>query len=492
MKAFVRASPRTPPGRCFGPAREPVPWTPIRGRVANGYWFLFLAVLPTGCAHGPDYQVPNVELPATFKEGPGWKVAQPRELLARSPWWKIFNDAVLDRLEDRLALNNQSLRAAEAQYRVAVAQAEAAGASLFPTLTSNLGVTRSKASNAKSTGTTPHLGLNASWELDLWGRVNRLVEGGEASIQAGMDDLEGARLSLQTQMAQNYFLLRVAEEQQRLYRETLAAYEKSLVLTQHQHAAGVATTSDVAQAESLLRSTQAQALDTDLQRTQLEHLLAQLTGHVPTNFSLEPATLTQELPDIPPTLPAELLERRPDVAAAERRVAVANAQVGVAAAAFFPTFSLNMSGGYQGNGWSSWFDAPAHVWSLGPTLAATLFDGGLRQTQHRQALAAYDQAVAHYRQSVLNAVQEVEDNLAALRSLNEQSVAQTKAVQAARQAQTLTENQYRAGVVGYPAMVTTQTATLTSERAALTMRGRRYTAIVTLIKALGGLWQEQP
>ncbi|MBF0153160.1 MAG: efflux transporter outer membrane subunit [Magnetococcales bacterium] len=454
---------------------------------------LSMTMLPAGCAHGPDYQIPDITLPATFKEEPGWKVAQPRDQVPHGPWWEMFGDVVLNRLEERLALDNQSLKVAEAQYRVAQAQAEAAGAALLPGLTGSLGVTRGKSAYAVKNGvTTPNLGLNASWELDLWGRIRRTVEAGEANAQAGKTDLEGARLSLHAQMAQNYFLLRVAEEQQRFYQKTLQAYEKSLTLTRHQRAAGVATASDVAQAESLLRSAQAQSLDTDLQRTQLEHLLAQLTGHTPAGFSLEPAPLPQGLPTIPPVLPSELLERRPDVAAAERRVAAANAQIGVATAAFFPTLSLGIAGGYQGSNLSSWLETPARFWSLGPSLAANLFDGGLRRAQQSQALAAYDQAVANYRQIVLNAMQEVEDNLAALRLLKEESVAQEGAVQAARQAQTLSENQYRAGMVGYLAVVTTQTATLTSERAALSLRGRLYTAVVTLIKALGGRWTIDP
>ncbi|MBF0462063.1 MAG: TolC family protein, partial [Magnetococcales bacterium] len=238
---------------------------------------LSLSFFPfSGCTLGPDYHTPTVTLPTDFKEGPGWKVAQPQDQLARGPWWEVFGDPVLNRLEERLTLDNQNIKVAEAQYRQAVAQAEAANAALFPGLTGNLGGARGKASGTNNTVTTRTVGLNASWELDLWGRVRRGIEAGEANAQAGLADLEGARLSLQAQLAQNYFLLRVAEEQQQFYRATLVAYERSLALTRHQQAAGVAAPSDVAQAENQLKSAQAEALDTDLQRTQLEHVLAQL------------------------------------------------------------------------------------------------------------------------------------------------------------------------------------------------------------------------
>ncbi|MEO5333392.1 MAG: efflux transporter outer membrane subunit [Magnetococcus sp. YQC-5] len=452
--------------------------------------FLLLSLWLTGCTFGPDYQTPFIHVPHDFKEGPGWKLAEPKAHLPRGDWWKIFGDPVLDCLQERVTLNNQNLKMAEARYRQAQARAEMAGAVLYPTLSGNLGMARGQTSNAKAPVTTRTLGLNVSWELDLWGRVQRGTEAEIATAQAEMSDLEAARLSLHAQMAQNYFLLRVAEQQSKLYSETLTAYEQFLTLTRHQHDAGLVTSSDVAQAENQLFNTKAQALDIELQRRQLEHVLAQLVGRTPADFDLAPALLPENPPEIPSVLPAEMLERRPDVAVAERRVAVANAQIGVAEAAFFPTLSLGLAGGYQGTIHSGWFDSPARFWSLGPTLAATLFDGGLRQAEQQQALAVYDQAVAFYRQTVLNAMQEVEDTLATVRLLDGEIVAQNGAVKAARQAQALTENQYQAGMVSHLALITTQAAALASERAALSLRGRRYTAVVTLIKALGGDWHK--
>ncbi|MEO5362354.1 MAG: efflux transporter outer membrane subunit [Magnetococcus sp. DMHC-8] len=472
-----------PPGVVRGQSAWRGPWQHPAWGMVCGLWVCLL----TGCTLLPDYRPPAMAMPAEFKES-GWQPAQPGDHLPRGAWWEWFGDAVLNRLEERLVLDNQSLKEAEARYRVALAQVETARAAFFPVLTGNLGISRGEAVNAKSVLTTRSLGSTASWEWDVWGRIRHAVEAGEAGAQASLTDLEGARLSLQAQLAQNYFLLRVAEEQQQLYRETLAAYEKSLTLTRNQLAAGVATPGDVAQAESQLKSAQAQALDTELQHAQLEHVLAQLVGQVPADFVLESAVLTGRIPVIPPGLPSELLERRPDVAAAERRVAAANAQIGVATAAFFPALTLGAAGGYQGTSQASWFTAPSRYWSLGPSLAAALFDNGLRQAQQAQALATYDQAVAHYRQTVLNALQEVEDNLAALRLLEAEAEAQEGAVQAARQAQALAENQYRAGVVSYLVVGTTQAARLASERAALSLRGRRYTAAVTLVKALGGGW----
>lgn len=438
---------------------------------------------------GPDYSPPVVEIPAEFKEGPGWKIAEPRDHLSRGRWWEVFGDPTLNRLEEQLALDNQNLKAAYARYRQALAQAEMVGAAFFPDLTGQLGVVRGKSGNTRGETTTRNVSLSSSWELDLWGRIRRGVAAGEANAEAEQADLEGARLGLHAQMAQNYFLLRVVEQQQQFYRETLAAYEKSLIRTKNRNISGVVTLNDVAQAENQLESARAQALEIDLQQAQLEHLLAQLTGHSPVDFSLESAPFSENLPEVPPVFPSELLERRPDVAASERRVAAANARIGVAAAAFFPTLTLGISGGFQGAGSTSWFAAPARFWSLGPSLAASLFDGGLRQAQHRHAVAVYDQAVADYRQTVLDALQEVEDTLVALRLLKEEAKAMDLAVRAARRVRILAENQYRAGVVSYLEVISAQTAALVSERSASSLMGRRYTATITLIKALGGDWQ---
>jgi len=318
--------------------------------------------------------------------------------------------------------------------------------------------------------------------------VRRTVEAGEATAQASVADLEAAKLSAQAQLAEDYFLLRAQDAQIRLLTETVDAYQKSLQLTRNQYAVGVAARADVAQAETQLKSTQAQALDAGVQRAQLEHAIAVLLGKAPANFSIAPEPVATTFPPIPLGLPSELLERRPDIAAAERRTAAANAQVGVAEAAFFPSLTLSATGGFQSSVLSQLFTLPSRYWSLGPALAATIFDAGLRRAQTAQAMATYDENVANYRQTVLAGFQEVEDNLAALRILEQEAAVQDEAVKSARESLTITLNQYRAGTANYLAVVVAQAVALSNQRTALTILGRRLTASVTLIKALGGGW----
>jgi NodT family efflux transporter outer membrane factor (OMF) lipoprotein len=450
---------------------------------------LTMALALGACSIGPDYARPSVETSTGFKEAQGWKVAQPKDHLPRGKWWTLFGDQGLNDLEDQVEVSSQTLRIAEAQFRQARALAQAARAGFFPAVTA--AVSTSRGGNAANNGTSSRshaLSLDASWEADIWGRIGRTVESGEAGLQAGAADLEAARLSIQATLAQNYFLLRAADEQKTLLERTVADYEKSLQIVRNQYAAGTATRADIAQAETQLKSAQAQAIDIRIQRAQLEHAIALLAGKPPALFALPPGTLNPILPDIPVGMASDLLERRPDIAAAERRAAAANAQIGVARAAFFPALTLSAATGFQSASLANWLTAPNRFWSLGPTLAATLFDGGLRRAHSEQAVAAYDQSVAAYRQTVLGGFQEAEDNLVALRLLADEARVQDEAVQAARESVRLTTNQYRAGTVGYLNVVNVQVIAYNNERTALIILGRRLTAAVLLIKALGGGW----
>ncbi len=451
-----------------------------------------VAMLPlmlAACSVGPDYVRPDVETPAAYKESGNWKVGEPGDHLSHGKWWEVFNDPKLDALEEQVNISNQNVHVAEAQFRLAQALAQGARAGYFPTVSGNLASNRSHAPSGTGTTTTSHsLSLDASWEPDVWGRVGRLVEANEAGAQASAADLESVRLSAQATLAQDYFLLRVSDTQKRLLDDTVAAYEKSLALTKNRYAAGVATRVDVVQAKTQLKTTQAQTIDLGVQRAQLEHAIALLAGKPPSTFSIEPAPLVASFPAMPVGVPSELLERRPDIAAAERRVAAANAQIGVAKSAFFPSLTLSASGGYASSSLANWLTLPNRFWSVGPAIAQALFDGGLRKAQSEQAMAAYDASVASYRQTVLGGFQEVEDNLAALRILEQEAKVQGEAVQAARQSVILTTNQYKAGTVSYLNVITVQATALANERTAADILGRRLVASVLLVKALGGGW----
>ncbi len=457
---------------------------------------LALALLLAGCAAGPDYVRPKVEAPAQFKELPeGWRSAKPSDALPRGQWWTMFGDPELDSLIARIDISNQNIRVAEANLRQARAVANQARAALFPTVNANASATRTKSPslpNAPSfaTGAVNNFSasLNASWEPDFWGGVRRSVEAGEANWQASAAELETARLSAQATLAQNYFLLRIADAARRTLEETVAAYQRTLQLTRNRYAAGVAARVDVVQAEVQLKSTQATLMDVGVQRAQLEHAIALQLGLAPADFSVAPAMLAAHMPLIPAGLPAELLERRPDIAAAERRIAAANANLGVAQAAFFPAITLSAASGSRTTSLADLFAAPTHFWSLGAALAQPLFDAGLRGAQKAQAVAAYDAQVATYRQSVLTGFQQVEDNLAALRILEDEAVLQDEVVQGARNAVDLTTNQYEAGVVSYLNVIAAQATLLSNERTAYDILGRRLTASVALIMALGGGW----
>jgi NodT family efflux transporter outer membrane factor (OMF) lipoprotein len=460
-----------------------------------------VAALPfalAACAVGPDYVRPQAQAPATFKEMAGWKTAEPRDELPKGNWWEAYGDAVLDGLEARVDITNQNLALAAAHYRQAQALVQVARASYFPLVSVDLSLGRSRAASSGTSAVasrgvinTHSLGLSTSWEPDVWGRVSRLVESNVASAQASAADLEAARLSARSDLAQNYFQLRAIDLQKQLLDDTVKAFETSLKLTENRYAAGVAARADVVQAQAQLKGTQAQALDVGVQRAQLEHAIALLVGRAPADFALPPAPLKALPVAVPPGLPAALLERRPDIAGAERRMAAANAQIGVAKAAYYPALTLTGGLGYQSTRLATWFNAPARFWSLGTDLAQTIFDGGARAGQTAQAIAAYDAQVATYRQTVLNAFKEVEDNLAALRILEEEAAVQADAVTAARRAVELALNQYRAGTVSYLNVVTAQATLLSNERTAADILSRRLAASVLLVRAVGGGWQAQ-
>ncbi len=450
----------------------------------------------TACAVGPDYVKPPTQVPVSYKELEGWKVAQPKDHLIREAWWKIFNDPQLNELEEQVNISNQNVAAAEAQFRQARTLVWAARSAYFPTATIGLGYTRSsKSTTLNPNVTTRRTTLNdflllgdLSWEPDLWGRVRRTVEGSRAIAQASAADLESTRLLVRTELALDYLQLRTLDAQKQLLDETVIAFQKSLELTKNRYAAGVASKADVLLADTQLKTTQAQAIDIGVQRAQFEHAIALLVGKPASVFSIPPAPLTLAPPAIPVGIPSELLERRPDIAAAERRMAAANAQIGVAEAAYYPTVTLSASGGFESSSLSKWLRWPSRFWSVGPGISETVFDGGLRQAQTAQARAAYDGTVASYRQTVLTGFQEVEDNLAALRILEEESKVQDEAVKAARQSLAVALNQYKAGTINYLAVIVIQAGLLNIERTAVDILGRRVTAATLLIKALGGGW----
>ena len=448
------------------------------------------------CAAGPDYVRPHVEAPAAYKELAGWKQADPRDDVGRGNWWAAFDDPLLNSLQEQVNISNQNLAQAAANYRQALALVQAARAGYFPTVVGALSTTRSRASSAagsnvstsKGVVVSHELSFDARWEADVWGRISRTVEADTAGAQASAADLETAKLSLQALLALNYFQLRAVDAQKRLLEDALRAYDKSRQLTQNQYKAGIVSKADVAQAQTQFKTTEAQVIDLGVQRAQLEHAIALLIGKASADFSIASGELSALPPVIPVGLPSELLERRPDIAAAERRVAAANAQIGVVKSAYFPSFRLNAAGGYQSSNLAEWLTVPSRFWAIGPAIAEVLFDGGLRRALTAQAIAAYDATVASYRQAVLAGFQEVEDSLAALRILEREAQVQHEAVQSARESVTLTLNQYKAGTVSYLNVVAVQATALSNERATVDLLNRRLAASVLLIKALGGDW----
>ncbi|MBR8064796.1 efflux transporter outer membrane subunit [Burkholderia ambifaria] len=459
------------------------------------------AVLLAGCAVGPDYHRPDTSIPAAFKEAPaGWKVAQPADRADRGPWWTVYDDPQLDALIGKLNASNQTIAQSAAAYRQARALVAEARAAYFPTVGLTASGSRARSgrtstsSSASGFGSSSSIsnsysvGLDASWEPDLWGKVSRSVSAQRAGEAAAAADLANARLSQQALLAQTYFQLRTSDALQRLLDDTVKSYGDSLKLTQNQYAQGVAARADVIQAQTQLQSAQAAAIDNGVARAQYEHAIATLIGEPASTFSLPPNPLTAQPPITPVDVPSALLERRPDIAAAERRAASANEQIGVAIAAFFPTLTLSATGGFQSSVWSQLFTLPARFWTVGPQLAATLFDAGLRAAQTDAARATYDQDVAAYRLAVLTAFQDVEDNLASQRILAQEVDVQRQAVDSAEHALAIVTNQYKAGTVAYLNVLSAQTTAFTAQQKLATIAGQRMVSSVGLVKALGGGW----
>jgi NodT family efflux transporter outer membrane factor (OMF) lipoprotein len=449
------------------------------------------------CTVGPDYVKPTpVEtMPTAYKELEGWKVAEPQDGKIPEQWWKIYHDPILNLLEERIATSNFTIAIAEARLRQARAAVQVAKSGYIPSLSTGASATRSQRSGNLGTSTintSPvsdfQIPLDVSWELDLWGKVRRGVESSQASADASAADLAAATLSVQAELASDYFQVRVLDAQIKLMEATTALYRKSLEMTNNRYTSGIVAKADVLQAETQLKSTEAQAIDLGIQRAQLEHAIALLIGKPPSAFSLSATAAINSVPAIPPGLPSETLERRPDIASSERSVAAANAQIGVAKAAYFPTIRLAASTGLEASSIASLVSWPSRFWSVGPTISATLFDGGLRAAQSDQIKAAYDATVSLYRQTALTAFQEVEDNLVALRILEEETRVQNEAVKAAQQVVIITTNQYQSGTVAYLNVLVAQSISLANERTLLGLLGRRLTASVLLVKALGGGW----
>ncbi len=449
--------------------------------------FALASVVLSGCVLGPDYQRPDSSVPVEFRHTPGWKVAQPSELSSSVSWWSLYQDASLADLLKQLETSNQNLRAAEAAWREARALVGGSRSALYPNATGQVGTSRT--GNDQGVNKSNEVALGLSWQLDIWGQVRRQVEASEANAQASAAEWAGVRLSQQSELVQNYLQLRVIDEQMRLLDATVKAYQRSLQLTENRYKAGVVTRADVSQALTQLKNTQAQRLDLDWQRARYEHAIAVLVGSTPNAVQVASVETLPRLPALPIAVPSALLERRPDIAAAERQVMAANAQIGVAQTAYFPDLTLSASGGYRGSNLADWISMPNRFWSIGPQFAMTLFDAGLRRSKVEQAEARYDQQVARYRQTTLQAIGEVEDALVQLNVLAEEIVVQREALAASQDTLRLTENQYQAGMVDYLAVTSAQTIALNSERTLLNLLGTQLTASVQLISALGGGWQ---
>ena len=457
-------------------------------------------LLLTSCMVGPDYTRPSAPMTLAYKEAPppgeGWKLAQPSDEMSRGKWWEIFGDPQLNALAEQVTVANQDLKVAEARFSQARAIVSFDRAALFPTISAGVGISSIRRSDNAPfrTRSFPSTGdfllsFDLSYELDLWGRIRRTVAAAREEAQATAADLATVQLSLQAELAMNYFQLRSADARQRLLNDTVKAYTAALKLTVNRFEGGAAPKSDVAQAQTQLETTQAQATDVGVQRAQYEHAIATLVGQPPAAFSLPPAPLNLQPPPIPVGLPSQLLERRPDIAAAERRVAEANEQIGIAKAAYFPTVVIDASAGFEGSKITNWLQWPSLLWSVGASLTQTLFDAGRRCATSDAAIANYDATVATYRQTTLTAFQQVEDNLAALRVLMQEAEEQRRAVAAAQEFLQLATNRFKGGIDTYLLVTTAQAFALNNELNAVNILLRRMNASALLIKAIGGGWE---
>jgi NodT family efflux transporter outer membrane factor (OMF) lipoprotein len=457
------------------------------------------AALAAACAVGPDYHRPQFDTAADYKEAGDWKPSEPNDVLSRGPWWKIFNDDVLDGLESQIDISNQNVKGAEAAFEQSRALVSQARAGFWPTIGARLGLQR----EGQPAGTTNAAGVltsttrtdntytasaSANWDIDIWGRIRRTTESNVASAQASSAALAAARLSAQAELATDYFELRAQDQLEKLLDDTVVAETQSLKITESRYKFGVAARADVVTAETQLLSSQAQQVNAKIQRAVLEHAVAVLIGKQPAEFSVASAAMRSDVPTVPAGVPSTLLERRPDVAEAERKMAAANAQIGVAKAGYFPDLTLTGQDQYTSTTFSRLIRSSNRIWAAGPTLAQTVFDGGLVRAQVRGARAAYDGTVDSYRQTVLASFQQVEDEIVTLRVLEQEGAIEDETVKKAREAETLTLNQYKAGTVPYSSVITAQTVRLSAEETALQVLSSRLQASVALIEALGGGW----
>jgi NodT family efflux transporter outer membrane factor (OMF) lipoprotein len=458
----------------------------------------FCLLLPS-CRVGPDYKRPPVTTPQAYKELPPpnspqaaeWAPAQPNDALARGKWWEIYNDSELNGLEEQVSISNQNVIAAEAQFREAKFAVKIARSNLYPTVTTSPTIenTRSPLTTGITTTLTGYeLPVDVSYQADLWGSIRRGIRASAETAQVSDAQLENARLSYQSELAQDYFELRGTDGEKQLLDTTVKSYQDYLKLTQDRFNSGVASGADVAQAQTQLETARAQLIDYDVARAQFEHAIAVLTGKAPADLSISYAPIKITPPPMPVGVPSTLLERRPDIAAAERQMAAANEQIGIAQAAYYPTLTISASAGLENLSFLKWFSWPSRFWSVGPELAETIFDAGKRRATVNENLAAYDATVANYRQTVLTAFQQVEDNLVALRVLENESQAEDRAVQAAQNALDISTYQYKAGVVNYLTVITEQAILLQDQVQALNVLTRRMSSSVLLVEAVGGGW----
>jgi NodT family efflux transporter outer membrane factor (OMF) lipoprotein len=447
-------------------------------------------LLLAGCSLAPPYERPSVDVPAAFKEAPAadsmWLPAAPADELDRGPWWQLFGDAQLSALVEQVEVSNQNVAAAVAAYAQAQALVREQRASLFPSLALDGGATHAGGSGAQSTGNAFHLTFNASWEPDIWGKLRLAVTSAQASAEASAANLAAAQLSAQAALATDYFALREADNEIALLKSAVDAYQRALRITQNQYDVGIAQRTDVLQAQTQLETTQANLVSMVGQRARLEHAIALLIGKAPAALALPAATWDAKVPAVPLVVPSELLQRRPDVAAAERAVAASNAQIGIARSAYFPSFALSGSAGAVGITLPALFDVSSSLWSVGLSVAQTLFDAGATKARVEGAYAARDVAIANYRQTVLAAFQAVEDQLSAIRSLTEQEGARRAASEAADRTEQLTLNQYLQGQVPYTTVVTAQVTALNARQALSQLMSSRQAAVIALIQAMGG------
>jgi len=471
---------------------------PARRRRLAGWHLLATATILGGCTSGPKYVRPDVETPAAYKEvPPGWKTAQPSDEISKGKWWEVYQDAQLNSFEEQVTVSNQTIRAALAQYQEARAAVRVSRSEYFPTVSGGLSLAREhvsstaplfKQGSSKSDYSDYVLPIDASYEPDLWGRVRRTVEASRSEAQASAADLANINLSVRAELAFDYFELRGLDAEKALLDSAVGSYQTALDLTEHRYNGGLVSAVDVAQARTQLETTRAQAYDVGVARSSYEHAIAVLIGKPASTFSIAPLPLTTPPPPTPPGVPSDLLERRPDVAAAERRVEEANAQIGVAKTAYYPLITLGSSGGFESAALGTLIQGPSGLWAFGAAGAETIFDAGQRRGLTQEAIALHDESVANYRQTVLTGFQEVEDNLAALRILQNEAQTEDVAVAAAQHSLDLSINRYKGGVTSYLEVTTAQNAALADEVTAVEILTRRLAASVLLVKAIGGGW----